>query len=73
VADKLKRPLSVVAVSLAVLAVTIALMTTVESLPALITVVVVNAVFLQVCFGPRFAVPLRHADALSRRESGARL
>ncbi|SDL42006.1 Nitrate/nitrite transporter NarK [Nonomuraea maritima] len=60
VSDRLGRPLAVVGVSLAMLAVTIFLMPFVDALPALIALIAVNSIFLQLYFGPLFAVPLQH-------------
>ncbi|MGI5282132.1 MFS transporter [Nonomuraea polychroma] len=60
VSDRLGRPLAVVGVSLAMLAVTIFLIPFVDALPVLIAVIAVNSVFLQLYFGPLFAVPLQH-------------
>ncbi|WP_103961435.1 MFS transporter [Nonomuraea solani] len=60
VSDRLGRPLAVVGVSLGVLAVTIFLIPLVDSLPALIAVIAVNSIFLQLYFGPLFAVPLQY-------------
>ncbi|GAA4965885.1 nitrate/nitrite transporter NarK [Nonomuraea thailandensis] len=60
VADRLGRPLAVVGISLAMLAVTIFLIPFVDALPALIAVIAVNSIFLQLYFGPLFAVPLRY-------------
>ncbi|SDI29393.1 MFS transporter [Nonomuraea jiangxiensis] len=58
--DRLGRPLAVVGTSLAVLALTIFLIPFMDALPALITVIAVNSIFLQLYFGPLFAVPLRY-------------
>ncbi|MBT2235454.1 nitrate/nitrite transporter [Nonomuraea sp. NEAU-A123] len=60
VSDRLGRPLAVVGVSLAMLAVTIFLIPFVDALPALIALIAVNSIFLQLYFGPLFAVPLRY-------------
>ncbi len=60
VSDRLGRPLAVVGTSLAMLAVTIFLIPFVDTLPALIAVIAVNSIFLQLYFGPLFAVPLQY-------------
>ncbi|MEV0381499.1 MFS transporter [Nonomuraea sp. NPDC050643] len=60
VSDRLGRPLAVVGLSLGMLAVTIFLIPWVDALPALIAVIAVNSIFLQLYFGPLFAVPLRY-------------
>jgi nitrate/nitrite transporter NarK len=57
--DRLGRPLLVIGVSLAALAVTTVLLVADAGLGVLVVVVAVNAVFLQVYFGPLFAVPIR--------------
>jgi MFS transporter, ACS family, D-galactonate transporter len=58
VSDRLGRPLLVIATSLSVLAATCVLLVAVDSLPAILAVVAVQAVFIQVYFGPLFAVPV---------------
>ncbi|MEV0623422.1 MFS transporter [Nonomuraea sp. NPDC050404] len=60
VSDRLGRPLAVIGVCLAMLAVTIGLIPFADTLPALIAVIAVNSIFLQLYFGPLFAVPLRY-------------
>jgi MFS transporter, ACS family, D-galactonate transporter len=60
--DRLNRPLVVIGGSLAVLAVTFAALPVVPGLPALLAVLVVQSVFIQVYFGPLFAVPMQHLD-----------
>lgn len=58
VADRLGRPLVVIGTSLAVLATTSLLLVQVRTLPAVVAVVLLQAVFIQVYFGPLFAVPI---------------
>ncbi|MGW0810934.1 MFS transporter [Nonomuraea sp. NPDC002799] len=65
VSDRLGRPLAVIGLSLAALAVTIFLIPFVDALPALIAVIAVNSVFLQLYFGPLFAVPLQHLGTVN--------
>lgn len=58
ISDRLKNPILVIAVSLLVLGVTATLMVSVHSLALLIAMVAVNAVFLQMYFGPLFSIPV---------------
>ncbi|WP_336882688.1 MFS transporter [Rhodococcus globerulus] len=58
--DRLDRPLLVIGTSLAMLAITLAIIPLVDSLGILIAVIAVNSVFVQLYFGPLFAVPLQH-------------
>ena len=58
VSDRLRNPPLVIGGSLAVLACTSALLVVVDSIPLLVAVVAVNAVFLQFYFGPLFHVPV---------------
>ncbi|MGC9665393.1 MFS transporter [Planosporangium sp. 12N6] len=61
--DRLGRPLAVIGVSLGVLAVTTALLTLVHGLVPLLSVVAVSSVFVQVYFGPLFALPIQRLGA----------
>jgi DHA1 family inner membrane transport protein len=65
--DRLRNPPLVIGGSLAVLACTSALLVVVESIPILVLVVAVNAVFIQFYFGPLFHVPV---EALGPRAAG---
>ncbi len=65
--DRLRNPPLVIGASLAVLACTSALLVVVESIPLLVLVVAVNAVFLQFYFGPLFYVPV---EVLGPRVAG---
>jgi len=67
VSDRLRNPPLVITGSLAVLALTSALLVYVDSIPALVLVVAVNAVFLQFYFGPLFHVPV---EVLGQRVAG---
>lgn len=58
VSDRTGRPLTVIRVSLLVLASTLAALTAVRSLTAVILIVAIQAIFLQVYFGPLFEVPI---------------
>ncbi|WP_249714204.1 MFS transporter [Rhizomonospora bruguierae] len=60
--DRLNRPLAVIGGSLAVLAATFAALPAVPGLPALLAVLAVQSVFIQVYFGPLFAVPMQYVD-----------
>jgi sugar phosphate permease len=68
IADRTGRPLTVIRVSLAVLAVTAFALVTVRSTVMVVVVVAVQAVFLQVYFGPIFAVPI---GVLGARTAGS--
>jgi MFS transporter, ACS family, D-galactonate transporter len=65
--DRLRNPPLVIGGSLAVLACTSALLVVVDSTPLLVLVVAVNAVFLQLYFGPLFYVPV---EVLGQRVAG---
>lgn len=58
--DRMNRPLVVIGVSLGMLAATLALLPVTDSLWALIPVIAVNSVFVQLYFGPLFALPLSY-------------
>jgi nitrate/nitrite transporter NarK len=58
--DRLGRPLVVIGVSLGMLALTLTLLTAVHGLVPLLIVVAINSIFVQVYFGPLFAVPIQH-------------
>jgi len=65
--DRLRNPPLVIGASLAMLACTSALLVVVESIPVLVLVVAVNAVFIQFYFGPLFHVPV---EVLGSRFAG---
>ncbi|HYA46566.1 MAG TPA: MFS transporter [Burkholderiales bacterium] len=65
--DRLRNPPLVIGGSLAMLACTSALLVVVESIPVLVLVVAVNAVFIQFYFGPLFHVPV---EVLGSRFAG---
>jgi ACS family D-galactonate transporter-like MFS transporter len=67
VSDRLRNPPLVIGGSLAVLACTSALLVYVDSIPALVLVIAVNAIFLQLYFGPLFYVPI---EVLGQRVAG---
>jgi nitrate/nitrite transporter NarK len=67
VSDRLHNPLLVIRVSLVMLALTLALLANVHQAVALVLVVAVNAIFLQLYFGPLFALPI---ELLGPRTAG---
>lgn len=58
--DRFNRPLLVIGGSLAALAMTLAALTAVRSLAALLVVIAINSIFVQVYFGPLFSVAIEH-------------
>jgi sugar phosphate permease len=68
VSDRLQNPPLVIGASLAVLAFTSMAIVTVDSLPVLLAVVAVNAIFVQLYFGPLFLVPV---EVLGHRMAGS--
>ena len=58
VSDRLMNPPLVIGGSLAVLACTSTLLVLVDSIPALLAVIVINSIFLQFYFGALFSVPI---------------
>ena len=67
VSDRLNNPPLVIGGALAMLASTAFLLTQVQSLPLLLIVIAVNAVFAQFYFGPLFLVPV---EVLGQRTAG---
>ena len=65
--DRLDRPLLVIAGSLVMLALTTALLAVVTSPALLVAIVCLNSMFIQLYFGPLFAVP---AEMLGPRRAG---
>jgi predicted MFS family arabinose efflux permease len=59
VSDRLGRPVLVIGVSLAVLAITTFLIVQVNALALLVPVIAINGFFVQFYFGPLFAVPIQ--------------
>ncbi|HOW00391.1 MAG TPA: hypothetical protein PLY19_02850, partial [Rhodoglobus sp.] len=57
--DRLKRPLLVIAVSLGAMTVLLAVLGEVGSIPIMLAIIALLAVFIQLYFGPLFAVPAR--------------
>lgn len=60
VSDRLNRPLLVVGVALVILAITLTLISVLDAGLPLIATVAVNAIFIQIYFGPLFAIPLQY-------------
>jgi nitrate/nitrite transporter NarK len=67
VSDRLKNPILVIAVSLIVLGLTAVLLVSIRNIVLLVAVIILNAVFLQMYFGPLFSVPV---DILGIRKAG---
>jgi sugar phosphate permease len=68
VADRTGRPLAVVGVALSVVAASLVGFVLVDSLWLLVVMIAVNAVVIQVYFGPLFAIPIQY---LGRSVAGA--
>ncbi|MFQ5849782.1 MAG: MFS transporter [Candidatus Binatia bacterium] len=58
ISDRLKKPTLVIGISLSILAITTAALVKVDNVVLLITLVFINAIFIQFYFGPLFALPL---------------
>jgi sugar phosphate permease len=67
VSDRLKNPILVITVSLIVLGITAMLLVSVHNIALLILVIVINAIFLQMYFGPLFSIPV---EILGVRKAG---
>ena len=67
VSDRLKNPPLLIGGSLAAIACTSTLLVLVDSIPALLVVVAINAIFLQFYFGALFFVPV---EVLGQRVAG---
>ena len=67
VSDRLKNPPLVIGGSMAVLGCTSTLLVAVDSIPVLLLVIALSAVFLQLYFGPLFFVPV---EVLGQRTAG---
>jgi MFS family permease len=67
VSDRLKSPILVITVSLIVLGITAILLVSVHNIALLILVIIINAVFLQMYFGPLFSIPV---EILGVRKAG---
>jgi nitrate/nitrite transporter NarK len=58
ISDRLKNPILVIGVSLSVLGITTGLLTTANNMILLVALIFVNAIFLQMYFGPLFSIPV---------------
>ncbi len=67
ISDRLKRPTLVIFVSLMVLACTTTLIVLVKNIPLLIGLIALNAIFVQMYFGPLFAIPV---EVLGAQKAG---
>jgi nitrate/nitrite transporter NarK len=67
VSDRLKNPILVIGVSLSVLGMTTGLMITANNMILLVALILINAIFLQMYFGPLFSVPV---EILGVRRAG---
>lgn len=70
VSDRLRNPALVIGFSLIILAVTTGLLVMINNIIVLIVIISINAIFLQMYFGPLFALPIEtlgtHTAGLSR-------
>jgi len=58
ISDRLKNPILVIGVSLSVLGITTGLLITANNLMLLVALIFINAIFLQMYFGPLFSIPV---------------
>ena len=58
VSDRYKKPALIIGSSLAILAITTVLMVEVNNFMLLIGIIIINAFFIQLYFGPLFAAPV---------------
>lgn len=58
ISDRLRNPILVIIVSQIVLGITAALMVSIHNLTLLIAIIAINAIFLQMYFGPLFSIPV---------------
>ncbi|UCD08371.1 MAG: MFS transporter [Dehalococcoidales bacterium] len=64
ISDKLRNPISVIATSLLVLTMTTVSMVLVDNIILLVTIIIINSIFIQAYFGPLFSIPV---DVLGER------
>jgi sugar phosphate permease len=67
ISDRLKNPILVISVSLGVLGVTTGLLIMAKSMILIVTLIFINAIFLQMYFGPLFSIPV---EILGVRKAG---
>jgi MFS family permease len=65
--DRLKKPVLIIFISLTVLAISSSLIVMVENITLLIMLIALNAVFIQMYFGPLFAIPV---EVLGMQKAG---
>ena len=58
ISDRLKNPILVIAVSLIVLGITTGFLITANNMILLVALILINAIFLQMYFGPLFSIPV---------------
>jgi nitrate/nitrite transporter NarK len=58
ISDRIRRPLLIMGVSFVAITITTTLLTATTNLPLVILIVIVNSIFVQLYFGPLFALPL---------------
>ncbi|MCJ7782479.1 MAG: MFS transporter [Desulfobacterales bacterium] len=58
VSDRLKNPILVIGVSLSVLGITTGLLITANNMILIVALIFINAIFLQMYFGPLFSIPV---------------
>ena len=58
ISDRLKNPVLVIGVSLGVLGITTGLLIMAKSMVLVVTLIFINAIFLQMYFGPLFSIPV---------------
>ncbi len=58
ISDRLKNPILVIAVSLGVLGITTGLLIAANNMGLLVALIFINAIFLQMYFGPLFSIPV---------------
>lgn len=58
ISDRLKNPILVIGVSLSVLGITTGLLITANNMILIVALIFVNAIFLQMYFGPLFSIPV---------------
>lgn len=58
ISDRLKNPILVIAVSMGVLGITTGLLITANNMILLVVLIFINAIFLQMYFGPLFSIPV---------------
>ena len=67
ISDRLRNPTLVISFALIILATTTALLVMVDNITVLIAIICINGIFVQMYFGPLFAVPI---DMLGMRMAG---